>query len=267
MKDINFLNLKCDNSTAKKQKVRSKEQIYTIRLLPHAIDEGTNYAFDRSIKRHKLPNGSEVVCSGLDCPYCADGIKSYITNYMVADLLNSTSDFPNGVYVLVYDSNFAMKLSRFKKAVSEQYNIDISSLYDDGCFFNVNVFKGNSARVNYEFSVYTKGRYSKDISSESDIINFVNSENMPELDKFINKENLESEKKDESYFDSIVSAFTERVIGDEFGDFSKNAGQSIIDVFKPISKDDGNIFTETVDKSATTSDFDEFISDFDNILQ
>ena len=271
MKPINFLNLKCGYNIVNGQKVRNKEQIYTIRLLPHATHEGTRYAFRRSIKRHRLPNGSEVVCNGHNCPYCAENIKAYITNYIVVELFNSTSDFSHGIYVLVFDYNFAIKLKHFEDTIRRDFDIDISSLYDDGCFFNVRVFKNTSGKDEHEFSIYTKGRYSEAISGENDIISFVNSESMPELDKFIKKETSELEQKDESFFDSILSAFADNIIDDEFDSLSRNfdpySVATVTDAFTLSSKNEGDLITETVEKNTASPDFDEFLSNFGEIFQ
>lgn len=270
MKTLNFLNLKCGNNVVNGQKIRNKEQTYTIRLLPHAINDGRYYAFKRSIKRHRLPNGSEVVCGGHNCPYCADNVKSYITNYIVVELFNSTSDFSHGIYVLVFDYNFAMKLKHFEETIRRDFDIDISSLYDDGCYFNVRVFRNGNGHEDHEFSVYTKGRYSEAISSESEIISFVNSEKIPDLDKFIKKESSELEQqKDESFFDHIISAFATNIVEDEFDTISRNFNPystSISEAFNITSKSDDEIITESVKENIASSDFDEFISNFGNIF-
>lgn len=270
MKTLNFLNLKCGNNVVNGQKIRNKEQTYTIRLLPHAINDGRYYTFKRSIKRHRLPNGSEVVCGGHSCPYCADNVKSYITNYIVVELFNSTSDFSHGIYVLVFDYNFAMKLKHFEEAIRRDFDIDISSLYDDGCYFNVRVFRNSNGHEDHEFSVYTKGRYSEAISDESEIISFVNSEKIPDLDKFIKKESSELEQqKDESFFEHIISAFATNIVEDEFETISRNFNPystSISEAFNITSKSDDEIITESVKENISSSDFDEFISNFGNIF-
>jgi hypothetical protein len=186
---------------------RSEPQNYVIRFLPHAIKDGTDFNYVQTIRKHRDEDGLTHFCEGDEnCRFCQQGLKSYNEYYSVIGLLNTDGKYSAGIYVLQFNFKFEQALKEFESRMLREQNIDTTSLGEDGCYISVYVFKNDSGYTDYVLNLGEVGSFDSEIKNDADIISFVNSKRIPDLEGFV--QSLVKKNKKKAYnFMEISNSF------------------------------------------------------------